>query len=93
MKIQIDYDTKTVTLDNNVNLGEFMVKIKVILPDWKDWKLNTNTNIVYPSSPILIERPYRPWWQGPLVTYSGTSTGTFLTSQPSTGKYMLEVND
>jgi len=63
MKIQLDYDSKKITVEQATNLGEFFIKVKVILPDWRDWELQTNT-IVSWSSPIVIkEYPNRPWWE------------------------------
>lgn len=73
MKIQLDYTNKTLSLENGVNMGEFFKRIKVILPDWKEWELKTNTVINNFSRPMIIEKHYqRPWWEWqsqPLVTY------------------------
>ena len=90
MKIQLDYDTKTITLEDNVNLGEFFDKIKNILPDFKEWKLETKTVINW-NNPITIPYnpyvpnpyPYNPypWWH--YGTDVGTGTVT-LKSQPMT---------
>ena len=45
MKIQLDFDAKLITVENNVNLGEFVKKIKRVLPDWKEWDITSNTVI------------------------------------------------
>lgn len=77
MKLQLDYDNLTISLENSVNLKEFYEKIKNVLPDWKDWTLNTNNVIQGWSNPIIIERPYTPypWWEyQPQITF-GTGTG------------------
>ena len=60
MKIQLDFDNKNITLEKNINLKEFYDKIKQVLPDWKEWSLNTN-NIINWSYPYYVrdwERPY-----------------------------------
>jgi len=101
MKIQLDYDNKTITLEDNVNLGEFVDKVKKILPDFKEWKLNTQTVIdwVNPITvPYIPYVPYRayPWWE-----WAGTGTykiledcDTFTGKAPTitTGAYCLEIN-
>lgn len=40
MKIQLDFENKIVTIESNVNLSDFIKKINVILPHWKDWELS-----------------------------------------------------
>jgi hypothetical protein len=102
MKIQLDYDTKTITLVDDVKLKEFFNKIKTLLPDWKDWNLNAQTVINW-NNPIRI--PYypdpTPWWlrgtwvtTGAVVTLDGdcnTVTDGVVTDITS-GVYNLEVN-
>ncbi len=63
MKINLDYDRKIIGLESNTNLGEFFEKITKILPDYKEWSLNTNTQIVW-NNPITI--PYIPTYPRPL---------------------------
>ncbi len=108
MKIQLDYDAKIITLEDNVNLGDFFEKIKKILPDFKKWKLETKTVINW-NNPITIPyipsapypyTPHNPYrWYG-----SGSGTVTFgsieemktdhrnLTGEITSGTYCLEVN-
>lgn len=63
MKVLIDTENKILKLEDSVNLGEFIEKIKVMLPNWKEFKIETNTVINW-SSPYI---PYQaPWW-----SYSG----------------------
>lgn len=65
MKIQIDFDNKVIRLENSVNLGEFIDKIKLMLSDWNSFQLETNVTINNWSNPIIIDRypttPY-PWY-------------------------------
>ena len=65
MKIQIDDTEKTIKIEGNVNLGEFIDKITKLLPEWKEYTLETNTIINNWSSPIIIRdyintNPWRP---------------------------------
>ena len=71
MKIQIDFDNKVISIESNVNLGEFFERIEKILPEWKEFELKTNTEIKW-QAPVYIEpyqRPYEPF----RITYD---TGT-----------------
>lgn len=66
MKLQLDTKSKTIKLEESVNLGEFQETLERLLPDnqWKEYKLETNTIINNWSNPIIIDR-YRqtyPWW-------------------------------
>ncbi len=102
MKIQLDYDAKIITLEDNVNLSDFFDKIKKILPDFKEWKLNTQTTINW-TNPITIPhipyypRPYNPY---PWYEWADTSTGsvtiklddTYKADVITTGTYCLELN-
>ena len=79
MKIQLDYDKKEIVLIESTNIGEFTKKIKNILPDWKEW--NLQTQVIYNNwqTPIVITEPYvqKPWWEyPPTVTHKTEITGT-----------------
>ncbi|NQU87645.1 MAG: hypothetical protein HQ541_17985 [Mariniphaga sp.] len=65
MRIQLDYDTKTITLVNDVSLKEFFDKIKNLLPDWKEWNVASQTTIPYYPNPV-------PWWDYRPSRESGT---------------------
>ncbi len=105
MKIQLDYDTKTITLVNDVSLKEFFNKIKTLLPNWKEWNLNSQTIIGW-ANPISIPfyfSPYslNPWWDyttcdenGNPVTFedaSGIITDV-KNAEITSGTYNLELN-
>ncbi len=80
MKIQIDFDNKVIKLESNVNLKEFYDKIKLILEDWKEYSLHTNTTInwAYPAY------THRAWpYAGTYYDYTKTY-GTCLTNPEST---------
>lgn len=70
MKLQLDFYNKIIKLENNVNLGEFLSKIKEIIPEWESWKLETNVSITWNSPTKIIEveknpynRPLTPWYE------------------------------
>lgn len=95
MKIQLDYKQKTITLENNVSLSDFIERIQSILPDWKEWTLSTNTTLTHWVNPIVIDRvplyPQNPWptlpdW--PTVT-SGTDT---CNTEQQYSVYNLQLN-
>jgi len=72
MKIQIDTEAKTIKLEGQVILSEFIDKIEKLFPDgaWKEYKLETNTIIqnwgnpivINPYNPYQFTSPWRPYW-------------------------------
>lgn len=78
MKLQLDTDLKVIKLESSSNLGEFIEKIQALLPDWKDYKLETNVTINWNSAPTIIYKdrwPLRPWYGTvPCVTSSDANT-------------------
>jgi len=76
MKMQLDFDNKIVTIEDNVDLGEFVDNIKKMIPDWRNWKLETKTEIVWQQT-----YPYypSPWWgtpTWPTITVDGTDSNS-----------------
>ena len=69
MRLDLDFDRKVVTIKSEVNLKEFNDKIKEILSDWKEWKVEAVKNeltywpVTYPSYPII--NPYTPTYTEP----------------------------
>ncbi len=100
MKIQLDYDSKTITVESKVQIKELFTKLKQALPDWKNWSLDTNTEIIWKDtirqpvpSPIII-----PWWERPGVWYNtGTinyqhyEKQTIDKKEPVSGVYQIEI--
>jgi hypothetical protein len=81
MKIQLDTENKVIKVEEAVSLGELTETLERILPngEWKNFKLETQTQINWNPNPIIIERPYqpynpRPWWEQPWITYDGTDS-------------------
>ena len=79
MKVQLDFDSKEIRLENGINLGEFISKIKKVLPNHKEWTLisnsvihwNTFSKIVYPYDTT----PF--YYDTNTPVYSGLNTGTY----------------
>lgn len=99
MKLQLNFDKKTVTLENDVNMGEFFQWFSEKIDNWKEWTVKTNTVVEW-REPIVIERhaPFiwpRPYYlDSPTVTYSSEITsGPTLTIQAERSPIVnLEVN-
>jgi hypothetical protein len=81
MKIQLDTENKVIKVEEVVNLGELTETLERLLPngEWKDFKLDTQTQINWTPNPIIIrEQPYQPynpgpWWEYPWITYGTNS--------------------
>ena len=91
MKIQLDYDNKVITLEDNVSLGELFKVVKDILPEWREWKLNPAIITNWQSPIVIKEYVPRPWWQQP---YYGETTGgelsfNSLDSEPLEGVFCV----
>jgi hypothetical protein len=75
MKIQLDTENKVIKVQEAVNLGELTETLERLLPNgkWKDFKLDTQTQINWTPNPIIIkEYPYQPyipipWWEQPWI--------------------------
>jgi hypothetical protein len=81
MKLQLDTIAKTIKIDEQVNLEELFEMLKKLLPngEWKGFKLDVNTQIVW-SNPIIVNpyipiNPY-PWYNPITVTTGGISYTT-----------------
>ncbi len=55
MKLQINDTAKTIKIEGEVNLGEFIEKISKLIPEWKEYTLLTNTIINNWSTPIMVQ--------------------------------------
>lgn len=81
MKIQLDYDSNIIRLESGVNLKEFTLKMKSIIPEKEhdEWTLETNLNTIewvnpiqvplVPHNPTTPYTPYPNWWENQ-PTYS-----------------------
>lgn len=76
MKIQLDTTSKTIKVEESVNLGELIEAVEKLLPNWKEYKIEP---VIITSfvNPIVIDRwPVYPrrypyWWQDQ-ITVGGT---------------------
>lgn len=99
MKLQLDTNSKTIKLEESINLGEFQELLEKILPNdqWKEYKLETNTTISW-QSPIIIDRynpaPYYPWWspQPYVVTNEVIYNEQQGSASGNNGVFSLSVN-
>lgn len=92
MKIQLDTTNKTIKVEDNIKMGEFINQIKKFLPNglWKEFTLETSTIINW-SNPIVIE-PYTPKYPYPWIyptwqTYTAGSDTQLLNE----GVYNIEL--
>ena len=56
MKIQLDTNTKTIKVEETVNIGELFELLKKMFPngEWEDFGLETQTTINWTPNPIII---------------------------------------
>ena len=66
MKFTIDTKTKTISINEVENLGEFFEQLKIMLPndEWKNYKIMQE----YFSYPVYPVYPYKPTTE-PYITY------------------------
>ena len=69
MKIQLDTTRKTMTIEEDIKLGNFVDLVKELLPDneWKQYTLVTDTKIINWEKPIIMPfKTYDPfdWRKG-----------------------------
>lgn len=80
MKLFIDTENKVIKIDETVNFGELIEKVKKLLHnDWKDYKLETNTVIQWRNPVVIQDWPLFPrypyFWTQPYYGSGGTVTG------------------
>jgi hypothetical protein len=57
MRIEIDFEAKTIKNLDNVNLKEFMKNIKLWVVEWEDFTLINTVEFKQPYQHPFIERP------------------------------------
>jgi hypothetical protein len=101
MKLVLDTVQKTIKIEESVNLGELIETLEIMLPMgvWKEFTLETNTQIVW-KSPIIFKEyirtsPLYPYptfpWYNPIPQITYTNEGILGASQLQTGTYCIEV--
>lgn len=90
MKIIVDFDKKTLSLDSDENLGKFFDKINQMFPEntWKEFTLKSNS--VWYSYPTVTYSYYQyplrtvpsyPTWNPTWIISSGTSSVSSMSGQ------------
>jgi len=69
MRIEIDFDNKTIEVKDSTTLGELVDKLKELKLDWKEFKLKVG--VEYISYPWYV--PYTTY---PIITYISPNTHT-----------------
>ena len=90
MKLFIDTESKVIKIEETVNFGELIEKVKKLLPgEWKDYKLETNSVIQWRNPlfihnwPLYPESPY--WWTQPYYSIPGTMSAPDVIAPTCTG--------
>ena len=89
MKLQINTDDKTITIEENINLGELYEALFEMFPKfaWKEYTLIPVKAIEHWTNPVTY--PVRPWNELPWITpgtaplYPLTNPGTGSPAYPS----------
>ena len=90
MKIQLDTKEKIIRVEDSINLKDLFEFLEKSLPDWKEYKLETQTIINW-TNPIIIDR--NPWvWPSPQPWETSTICDTSGTITDRTYVYNLEIN-
>jgi hypothetical protein len=94
MRLQIDTENKTIKIEKSINFDELFKNLKKLFPnnEWKEYKLETNTEITYWTSPIYVQNypiatPY-PWWKPAEIICGGGDTSD---NYSSPGNYTPNV--
>ncbi len=92
MKIRLDTKSKTITIEDSINLEEFFKTLKSFFPkdEWKEYKLEVKViqnwnNPVY--VPTIIDR-WKPYWHTDQQWTCGELTATH-----TEGTYNLLLSD
>ena len=86
MKIQIDFTNKTIKIEENVNLREFITKIQVLLgKEYEEYSLipevimnwNNPIYIPFPTEPVYPNPYYPTWMASETENYTTSNTGIY----------------
>ncbi len=88
MKIELDYDNKTITIKDSVNADELINKLNELKIDLKEWTLNQDVVLV--ESPNIYPSPNQPYpafpWGAPnIYTYPISIVETFINTASTEG--------
>ena len=68
MKLKIDTEQKTITLESSENIGELIKEARKMFPDYKYYTLIVEHKVI--SIPYPVATPYIPYIPSyPIITY------------------------
>ncbi len=78
MKLQINTDVKTITIDEAVEAGELFELLNTMFPNftWKSYMIIPEKVILHWKDPITIPWTPRPWFD-PIIPYTPTTPVTY----------------
>lgn len=78
MKLQINTDTKTITIETSVNLGELYEALFRMFPKftWKEYSIIAVKTIEHWTSPVIVPWINRTPWYDPIKQPLVDGTGT-----------------
>jgi len=78
MKIRLDTTTKTIQIEESVNIGELIETLEKLLgPDkWKAFRLQITSELNWNPYPIYIEPRQKDWWHYPWFRYDTPNDST-----------------
>lgn len=76
MKIQLDTKEKTIKIEEAINISELVNGIKKLFPNnlWKEFKIETNTTIVWNNPYVIQPSGVYPWGEIPWITWDESGT-------------------
>lgn len=64
MKLQLNFDEKVINLETEIELGKLFDTIQHLLPDWKEWKIQSiYVHSTYPQYPVWYIDPWYTQWK------------------------------
>lgn len=102
MKIQIDTTSKTIKIENNIKLSELVKNLDRLFPnkEWKEFTLETHTNITHWSNPTIIREierypvpsyPRYPWYCSSSKSGAVLQNNAVGSFELKTGVYNAEI--
>lgn len=78
MRLELDYNGKTITVKESVNMHEFIKEVKKLGLDLKEW--NVKSEIIWQSYPVYpiypTYNPLRDIWTVPFSSTTSVCTAT-----------------
>lgn len=92
MKLQINTDSKVIKIESTVKIKDILDTLKKMLPDYEDYYLESNTNIINWERPTHTKKhiPNQPYWYMGLPG-SWTEHKTNSVTLENKGVYNIEV--